>query len=128
MSIPVPILSAEHIARIAEATQSLTVEQKAAIQLDEGIASVVGSWPPAANAYQQGVVSLVAGQQSYAVVFSPVMTGIPKVHFSILMADSSGEVLYGVLQEDALSATGFTVWLNTSPTASTGKLSWTATV
>lgn len=88
-----------------------------------------GSWPPATNIYQTGSVNLVAGTQSYAVVFSPALTGVPSVvDPEVYMADANGEVMFASVQKDSVTANGFTFWLNGVPTVSTGVVNWTAQV
>ncbi len=88
-----------------------------------------GGWPPATNKYQTGSVNLVAGTQSYSVLFSPALTGTPTVvDVQVYMNDSDGEVLFASVQKDTVSSAGFTFWLSGVPSDTGGVAKWTAQV
>lgn len=91
--------------------------------------AATGSWPPPTDEYQQGSVNLVAGTQSYAVVFSPALTGVPAVvGVQVYMNDADGEVLVATPQKDTVTANGFTFWLSGVPADTGGVAKWTAQV
>lgn len=88
-----------------------------------------GSTPPPTSVQQQGVVSIVVGTQSYAIVFSPAFASVPTFFGAgILMVSSSGETFEVAADLSTLTASGVTVWLSGVPTAaSTGsKINWMA--
>lgn len=88
-----------------------------------------GGWPPATNVYQKGSVNLVAGTQSYAVVFSPALTGVPSVvDIQVYMNDADGESLVATPQKDTVTAAGFTFWLSGVPVDAGGVAKWTAQI
>ena len=88
-----------------------------------------GGWPPASNVYQTGSVNLVAGTQSYAVAFSPALTGAPSdIQIQVYMNDVDGEVLFASVQKDTITANGFTFWLNGVPADTGGVANWVAQV
>ena len=91
--------------------------------------SGAGSSPPSPSVQQTGRVALVAGTQSYAIVFSPAFSAAPGFFgASILMVNSSGETFDVVADLSTLTASGVTVWLSGVPTAaSTGAfINWIA--
>lgn len=88
-----------------------------------------GSWPPDTDVYQTGSVDLTVGNQSYAVVFSPAMTGVPSyIGVQVDMKDANGEIFNAVVQLSSVTANGFTFWLSGLPTATGGKVKWVAQV
>lgn len=77
-----------------------------------------------------GSLALVAGQQSYAVTFSPPFAVVPSSFLpSIFIPNSSGEIFAASADRSTLTATGVTVWLNAIPSADSagGFLNWRAT-
>ncbi len=77
---------------------------------------------------QTGTTPLVAGQQSYAISFSPAFA-IPPVFFpSVQMSSSSGEIFIVNADVSTLTATGVTVWLSGIPTVASlgGNITWEA--
>lgn len=88
-----------------------------------------GSWPPATNVYQTGSVDLTIGNQSYAVAFSPSLTGVPSyIGVQVDMKDGNGELFNAVVDLSSVDANGFTFWLNGVPAATGGKVKWVAQV
>lgn len=88
-----------------------------------------GGTPPPSSVLQSGKVALVAGQQSYAIVFSPAFLSAPSfVGAQIQMPTDSGEALVAAVDLSSLTAAGVTVWLNGVPTAASngGYLNWIA--
>jgi hypothetical protein len=91
--------------------------------------SGAGGTPPPSSVQQVGTVNIVAGTQSYAIVFSPAFTGVPSfVGAQVQMPNDSGEVLFAVVDLSSLTAAGVTVWLNGIPSAAMagGKINWVA--
>lgn len=81
-----------------------------------------------ANITQTGSIALVAGQQSYAIVF-PVAFGVaPTFLPTANMPNNSGEVFEPTADLSTLTTTGVTVWLSGVPTAVSagGTISWLA--
>ena len=78
---------------------------------------------------EEGVVTLVNGQQSYDVVFGTTkISAVTKVWIDVMLNGSSGEVLTGHADQTTLSPTGFTFWLSAAPGASGAKACWKAKV
>lgn len=78
---------------------------------------------------QHGTVALVAGTQSYPVVFTTPFGAPPGLFAAtVQMVNSSGEVFFVTADLSSLTTTGATVWLNGVPTAaSAGSLiNWEA--
>lgn len=79
---------------------------------------------------QKGSVDLVAGQQSYAVVFTTPFASAPTTlpQPVVMMPDDSGEVLSVSYDLSTLTTNGVIAWLSAVPTAAStgGKLIWTA--
>jgi len=86
--------------------------------------------PAAATAQtlQVGSVNFVAGQRKYLVSFSALMTTIPKIKTQVFMADDNGETMFSNITIDSLTQSGFAFWLSAAPTASSGRLEYTAKV
>lgn len=75
-----------------------------------------------------GSTPLIAGQQSYAIVFSPAFS-LPPVFFpSVQMPSSSGEIFFANADVSTLTASGVTVWLSGLPTSASvgGNVTWEA--
>lgn len=88
-----------------------------------------GGTPPPSAVQQTGSVAIVAGTQSYAVVFSPAFASAPSFFgANAQMVNDSGEVFSVVADLSSLTASGVTVWLSGVPTAaSTGAyINWIA--
>lgn len=84
---------------------------------------------PPTDIQQTGLVALVAGTQSYAVVFAPAFASAPSFFGAeIQMPSSSGETFEAVVDRSSLTASGITVWLSGVPTAASagGKINWIA--
>lgn len=78
---------------------------------------------------QRGLVPLVDGQQSYALVFDPAFASVPSfVDAVVQMPNSSGEVLEAVVDRSTLTSSGCTVWLSGVPSAASvgGYINWYA--
>ena len=87
------------------------------------------STPPPASVQQTGTVALVAGTQSYAIVFSPAFSAAPGfIGGSVLMPTSSGETFEVAFDLSTLTASGVTAWLSGIPTAASagGSINWLA--
>lgn len=79
------------------------------------------------GAGQAGSVALVAGQQSYAIVFTtPFATPPAQFAAQVQMDSSSGEAFFVTADDSTLTTTGVTVWLSGLPSASAGKITWQA--
>ena len=78
---------------------------------------------------QAGKVSLVDGQQSYAITF-PIPFAVTPTSFlpSIFIPDNAGEVLAVSVDLSTLTRTGVTVWLSAPPSSASngGYVSWRA--
>ncbi len=77
----------------------------------------------------KGNVALVAGQQSYAIVFGAGFGAAPTfLTANVQMPSSSGEVFEVAPDLSTLTATGVTVWLSGVPTAAStgGVINWGA--
>ena len=83
---------------------------------------------PVARTLQTGEVDLVSGQQSYAVVFTTLMNDVPKVYLQMALADGTGEFFTASVEQDTLTADGFTFWLSGVPSVSAGKCRYRAIV
>lgn len=88
-----------------------------------------GGWPPATNTYQTGSKTTTVGSQGpYAVVFSPALTGAPSnIQLQPYMDTSSGEVIFATVEEDTVTANGFSFWLSAAPGVA-GKVKWSAQI
>lgn len=76
-----------------------------------------------------GSIALVAGQQSYAITFSPPFGVAPSSFLpSIFIPSDSGEIFAVSADFSSLTATGVTVWLNAIPTSDSegGFINWRA--
>jgi len=88
-----------------------------------------GATPPPTTVQQTGTVNIVAGTQSYAIVFSPAFGAAPSfVAAQVQIPNDTGETLFAVVDLSSLTASGVTVWLNGVPTAASagGKINWLA--
>jgi hypothetical protein len=88
-----------------------------------------GGTPPPSSVQQTGNVALVAGTQSYAIVFSPAFGAAPGfIGGSVLMPTSSGETFEVAFDLSTLTASGVTAWLSGIPTAASdgGSINWIA--
>lgn len=91
--------------------------------------SGAGATPPPSSVQQTGTVALVAGTQSYAIVFSPAFASAPGfVGAQVQMPNDSGEALSVAIDLSTLTASGVTVWLNGVPSAASagGNINWIA--
>ena len=80
-------------------------------------------------AIQKGTVPLVAGTQSYAIVFTtPFATPPGQFGAIVMMPGSSGEAFFATPDYSTLTTTGVTVWLDGVPTAASngGVINWSA--
>lgn len=78
---------------------------------------------------QTGLVPLVAGQQSYAIVFAPAFAALPSfADATVQMPNDSGEVFAASIDRSSLTASGCTVWLTGVPTSASigGYINWAA--
>lgn len=79
---------------------------------------------------QSGIVPLVVGQQSYAVIFPTPFTSAPSsIQVDVQMPNSSGEAFFGTVDASSITVTGFTVWLSGVPSSASvgGNVNWLAT-
>ncbi len=81
-----------------------------------------------ARTLQTGAVPFVAGQQSYAVAFTRTMNAIPKVYLQVEIDSDAGELFSATVENDTLTATGFTFWLSGVPNVSAGKCRYRAII
>lgn len=81
-----------------------------------------------AKTQQMGQEPLVAGQQSYDIVFTATMDEAPKVYAQVMMTDGTGELFFAVTQRDMITATGLRIWLSGVPSVSAGFIQWKAQV
>lgn len=81
-----------------------------------------------AKTQQMGQEPLVAGQQSYDIVFTETMDEIPKVYSQVMMTDGTGELFFPVTQKDMITETGLRIWLSGVPLVSAGFIQWKAQV
>ena len=85
--------------------------------------------PPSTKLVQKGKVALVAGTQSYNIVFSPAFATVPTSFLAdVQMVNSTGEAFDVMADLSTLTTAGVTVWLSAVPTAlSTGAfINWRA--
>lgn len=77
---------------------------------------------------QVGSTPLVAGQQSYAIVFPLAFSAPPTFLPTVNMPNDSGEVFEATADLSTLTTTGVTVWLSGVPTSASngGTISWLA--
>lgn len=80
---------------------------------------------PTAYNFQTAATPMVAGQQTYAVLFTVTMNAIPKVYTQPMLA-TSGELFFVTVDEDSITTAGFTFYLSGYPSLSTGKVRWKA--
>lgn len=74
-----------------------------------------------------GTVSIVSGQQSYALTFSPAFSVAPIIVPTVEMASSSGEIFYASVDRSSITVSGATVWLSGIPIDGGGVIAWEAT-
>lgn len=81
-----------------------------------------------ANITQTGSTPLVAGQQSYVIVFPVAFALAPTFLPTVNMPNNSGEVFEATADLSTLTDTGVTVWLAGVPSAASngGTISWLA--
>jgi len=79
---------------------------------------------PTGKTLQVGSIALVAGQQSYPVVFTRAMSAIPKIRLQHFMATDSDGIFFAAPQDDSITVNGFTFWLNGIPVTSTGRVEY----
>lgn len=91
--------------------------------------NITGGGGGGGTTLQKGTVNLVAGTQSYAIVFTTPFASAPTfLSGSVQMPSSSGEVFDVAFDLSTLTTTGVTAWLSGIPTAASagGKINWGA--
>jgi hypothetical protein len=81
-----------------------------------------------AKTLQIGSVPMVSGTQKYSVVFTQAMNAVPKIRLQVFMADDNGELIFATVTRDSVTTTGFSFWLSSAPSASTGEIEYEAVV
>lgn len=79
-----------------------------------------------ANTQQMGEEPIVAGQQSYDIVFTETMIEVPKIYCQVGLTDGTGELFFPVT--DLETETGFRIWLSGVPSGNAGFIRWKAQV